>query len=56
MLMERFNLNDDAAFAVLKRTSSHLDVTLRAVAAQLVETRQLPPELTKAQDKPRTAR
>jgi GAF domain-containing protein len=42
ILMERYNLDDDSAFAVLKRYSQDTNTKLRDVAAQLIETRQLP--------------
>jgi len=42
ILMERFDLNADQAFAVLLRYSQDNNVKLRVVADQLVETRQLP--------------
>jgi GAF domain-containing protein len=42
ILMERYNLDDDSAFAVLKRYSQDTNTNLRDVAAQLIETRQLP--------------
>lgn len=42
MLMERFKLNRDQAFSVLRRYSQDRNVKLREVAAQLVESRALP--------------
>jgi GAF domain-containing protein len=42
ILMERFAINGDRAFEVLRRVSSHTNVKLHAVAAELVETRQIP--------------
>ena len=42
ILMERFKLNRDQAFAVLRRYSQDRNVKLREVAAQLVESRTLP--------------
>ena len=42
MLMERFSLDTDQAFAVLLRYSQDRNLKLRAVAEQLVEDRQLP--------------
>lgn len=42
ILMERYGIDDDAAIAILKRTSSTMNVKLRDVAAMLVETRKLP--------------
>jgi GAF domain-containing protein len=46
ILMERFDLNADQAFAVLLRYSQDNNVKLRVVADQLVETRQLPAPVT----------
>jgi len=43
ILMERFDLDADRAFAVLRRYSQDHNIKLRAVAQRLVETRQLPP-------------
>ena len=45
ILMERFDLDDDKAFAVLRRYSQHHNVKLRAVAEELVRTRRLPEDL-----------
>lgn len=42
ILMERFKLNRDQAFAVLRRYSQDRNIKLREVAAQLVESRVLP--------------
>lgn len=42
ILMERFDLNADQAFAVLLRYSQDKNIKLRAVADLLVETRKLP--------------
>lgn len=42
MLMERFDLNADQAFAVLLRYSQDNNIKLRAVADLLIETRSLP--------------
>ena len=42
MLMERFSLDETAAFAVLVRLSSHLNRKLRDIAAEVVQTRRLP--------------
>lgn len=42
MLMERFALDADQAFAVLLRYSQDRNLKLRAVAEQLIEERQLP--------------
>ena len=46
ILMERFDLTADQAFAVLLRYSQDNNVKLRVVADQLVETRQLPEPVT----------
>jgi len=42
ILMERFGLDPDAAFAVLKRYSSTLNTPLRTIAAHLARTGALP--------------
>ena len=42
MLMERYGLDDDRAFDVLRRLSSQQNVKLRDLAAQVVATRELP--------------
>lgn len=42
ILMERFDLTTDQAFAVLRRYSQDRNMKLRAVAAHVVESRQLP--------------
>ena len=42
ILMERFNLDRDAAFAVLRRYSQDRNIKLRAVANHVVEERALP--------------
>lgn len=42
ILMERFNLGQDQAFAVLRRYSQDRNVKLREVAGRLVESRILP--------------
>jgi GAF domain-containing protein len=42
ILMERFGLSADQAFAVLRRYSQENNVKLRAVAAEIIETRRLP--------------
>lgn len=42
MMMERFGLDRDRAFALLTRLSSHQNIKLREVAAEIVRTRQLP--------------
>jgi len=43
ILMERFDLDSDQAFSVLRRYSQHHNRKLRAVAQELISTRQLPP-------------
>jgi len=40
--MERLDLTDDQAFAVLRRYSQDNNIKLREVAQRLVETRTLP--------------
>ncbi len=42
MLMERYGLDADAAFALLKRVSNRLNVRLRIVAADFLAARRLP--------------
>ncbi|RYP83400.1 ANTAR domain-containing protein [Nocardioides guangzhouensis] len=42
ILMERFAMDEERAFAVLRRYSQDRNVKLRDVAARLVETRRLP--------------
>jgi GAF domain-containing protein len=42
ILMERFGLDKDGAFSVLRRYSQERNVKLRVVAEQLLETRSLP--------------
>lgn len=42
ILMERFGLDEDAAFSVLRRYSQDLNLKLRNVAADFVSTRTLP--------------
>ncbi len=42
ILMERYNLDGDQAFAILRRYSQDTNTKLRAVALQLIETRKLP--------------
>jgi GAF domain-containing protein len=44
ILMERFGIDADRAFAVLRRYSQNNNVKLRAVADQVVQTRRLPTE------------
>ena len=42
MLMERYGIGKDEAFAFLARSSQHENRKLHDIAAQLVETRELP--------------
>jgi GAF domain-containing protein len=42
ILMERFDVDDDRAFAILKRYSQDTNTKLRDVAQQLIDTRKLP--------------
>jgi GAF domain-containing protein len=42
ILMERFDLNEDQAFAVLMRYSQNNNIKLREVAERLISTRHLP--------------
>lgn len=42
VLMERFDIDEDRAFAILKRYSQDTNTKLREVAQQLIETRHLP--------------
>jgi AmiR/NasT family two-component response regulator len=42
ILMERFGIDDDRAFAVLRRYSQHNNQKLRDVAQYLIDTRKLP--------------
>jgi GAF domain-containing protein len=42
ILMERYDLDADRAFAVLARYSQHTNTKLRNVALRLIETRTLP--------------
>ncbi len=44
ILMERFGLNADQAFSVLRRYSQERNIKLRSVASGIIETRQLPPD------------
>ena len=50
ILMERFDLDDVAAFHVLARYSSTSNRKLRQVAAELVATRELPHEAFRTND------
>jgi len=43
ILMERFSLSADKAFAVLRRYSQDNNIKLRALAEEVVRTRELPP-------------
>ena len=42
ILMERYEIDADAAIAILKRASSTMNIKLREIADLLVETRRLP--------------
>jgi transcriptional regulator with GAF, ATPase, and Fis domain len=42
ILMERFDIDADRAFSVLRRVSQHQNVRLHRVAADVVETRRIP--------------
>lgn len=42
LLMERFEIDPDRAFATLRRYSQHHNIKLKALCRQLVETRALP--------------
>ncbi|MFG1621835.1 GAF and ANTAR domain-containing protein [Kribbella sp. NPDC049227] len=42
ILMERYSMDEERAFAVLKRYSQHTNTKLRDVAQQLIDTRHLP--------------
>jgi GAF domain-containing protein len=44
LLMERFEIDADRAFATLRRYSQHHNVKLKVLCHRLVETRLLPPE------------
>lgn len=44
ILMERYNLDADQSFAVLRRYSQHNNLKLRLVAQQVVDTHRLPGE------------
>jgi GAF domain-containing protein len=52
ILMERFDLNADQAFAVLLRYSQDNHMKLRVVADQLAETQELPSALTSVPNDP----
>ena len=42
ILMERFDISPDHAFAVLRRVSQHRNVKLNRIAEELVRTRETP--------------
>ena len=42
ILMERFDVDDNRAFAILKRYSQDTNTKLRDVSEQLINTRKLP--------------
>lgn len=44
ILMERFRLTEDQAFAVLRRYSQNSNRKLHEIAQQLIDTRELPPD------------
>jgi GAF domain-containing protein len=46
ILMERFAVDSDQAFAILRRYSQDYNIKLRAVAEQLIMTRRLPGQLS----------
>jgi AmiR/NasT family two-component response regulator len=46
LLMERFDMSDDEAFAYLTRCSSHQNRKLYDIAVEFVETRELPQTTT----------
>ncbi|MFL6106612.1 MAG: ANTAR domain-containing protein [Marmoricola sp.] len=46
ILMERYSISDEAAFAVLRRHSQNSNRKLREVAQELVVTRRLPEDPT----------
>ncbi|HEU4946372.1 MAG TPA: GAF and ANTAR domain-containing protein [Kribbella sp.] len=52
ILMERFDLDGDQAFAVLKRYSQDNNLKLRDVAQFLIDTRKLPTEWTRTGSHP----
>ena len=47
MLMERYQIDQDEAFAFLVRCSSHQNRKLYDIAVELVETRELPAEFAR---------
>ncbi|MFL6025064.1 MAG: ANTAR domain-containing protein [Marmoricola sp.] len=44
ILMERYEIDPEAAFAVLRRHSQHSNRKLRDIAAEFIRTRRLPPD------------
>lgn len=42
ILMERLSIDPDAAFDDLKRTSSHMNRKVSAIAEEIIRTRELP--------------
>ena len=55
ILMERFALTSDQAFAILKRLSSHENVRVSDIAAELVRTRELPDHERRRTGRPPTS-
>lgn len=55
ILMERFGIDADQAFAVLRRYSQHANQPLRDVAIEIVATRQLPTEVANSIAPPDTS-
>jgi GAF domain-containing protein len=53
ILMERFDLDSDRAFAVLRRYSQDYNLKLRDVAERLIETRRLPAPADRPADESR---
>lgn len=49
LLMERFEIDADRAFATLRRFSQHHNLKLKALCHQLVETRALPQQATEVE-------
>jgi len=52
VLMERFEIDADRAFATLRRYSQHHNIKLKALCHQLVETRALPQQPDEALSEP----
>jgi hypothetical protein len=48
ILMQRYAVDDDRAFAILRRYSQDTDAKLRDVARLLIDTRELPAAATTA--------